>query len=208
MIVNTPNLANIESNASAVVDKRVFLSGLLLVILMVSFWSLSRYPALDLKAAMSDTLGVTGGLSFESRYDLDSVKNVIEKIGYTLLNWIHVNERGMLFGLALSTVLLVLLPLIVTRLPQGKFSAILSGLMLGIPMGLCVNCAAPIAYSLYNKNVRAEMALVTMLSSPQLNIIVLMMAFSLFPAYLVFIKIICSLLLIFFCSSGHCSQIF
>lgn len=177
-------------------DKRFYLTALVLLVLVVCFWSLSRYPALDLKAAMSDTLGVAGGLSFESKFDIQAATSIFEKIAFTLINWIQVNKRGMLFGLAFSTVLLVLIPLIVTRLPQGKLSAVFSGLMLGIPMGLCVNCAAPIAYGLYQKKARAEMALVTMLSSPQLNIIVLLMAFTLFPTYLVLIKLALSLVLI------------
>ncbi len=180
------------------IDKRLIICGVFFTLLVAIFWSYSRYPALDLKAAMSDTLGVEGGLSFDSSYDLSTAANIIEKIGYTLLNWIHVNEQGMMFGLALSTVLLVLLPLIVNRLPQGRISSVFSGLMLGIPLGLCVNCSAPIAYGLYQRNVRAETALVTMLSSPLLNIIVLTMAFSLFPAYLVIIKLILSLILILF----------
>ncbi|MEW6999325.1 FG-GAP-like repeat-containing protein [Colwelliaceae bacterium BS250] len=183
---------------SALTNKRLIICATIFLILIATFWSYSRYPALDIKAAMSDTLGVDGGLSFDSSYDLSAATHIIEKIGYTLLNWIHVNEQGMMFGLALSTVLLVLLPLIVNILPQGRITSIFSGLMLGIPLGLCVNCSAPIAFGLYQRQARAETALVTMLSSPLLNIVVLTMAFSLFPAYLVIIKLIFSLILIIF----------
>jgi len=59
----------------------------------------------------------------------------------------------------------------------------------GTPLGVCVNCAAPVAKGMHDGGARLETTLATMFSSPTLNIVVLTMLFSMFPLYLVVIKL-------------------
>ena len=67
---------------------------------------------------------------------------------------------------------------------------------MGAPLGVCVNCAAPIARGLYAGGLRAETTLSAMIASPTLNVIVLTMTFSLLPFYMAAAKIGLSLLVI------------
>ena len=57
-----------------------------------------------------------------------------------------------------------------------------------MPLGVCVNCAAPIAKGLYAGGARAETTLAAMIASPTLNIVVLTMLFGLFPFYMALTK--------------------
>ena len=61
--------------------------------------------------------------------------------------------------------------------------------VVGAPLGVCVNCAAPIAKGLYSGGARAETTLSAMIASPTLNIVVLTMLLSILPLYLVVAKI-------------------
>ena len=70
------------------------------------------------------------------------------------------------------------------------------GLLIGTPLGVCVNCAAPIAKGLYSGGARAETALATMVASPTFNIVVLTMLFSILPFYIAITKVLLSLLII------------
>ena len=79
-------------------------------------------------------------------------------------------------------------PLLSTK--NGGFRSSISGLLMGAPLGVCVNCAAPIAYGLYTKGSRIETALSMMISSPTLNIVVVTMAFALFPFHMVMVKLV------------------
>ena len=54
-------------------------------------------------------------------------------------------------------------------------------MLFGAPLGVCVNCATPIAQGLYAAGARLETALATLISSPTLNIIVISMSFTLLP---------------------------
>lgn len=69
-------------------------------------------------------------------------------------------------------------------------------MVLGAPMGVCVNCAAPIAKGMFSGGMRAETMLSAMISSPTLNVIVLTMAFSILPFYLAITKFALSMIVI------------
>ena len=78
----------------------------------------------------------------------------------------------------------------------------LIGMTSGVPLGVCVNCATPIAQGMYLSGLRLETVLGTLMSSPTLNIIVLTTSFSLFPTYFVMTKILGSLVFIIFLYPG------
>src|SRR6185503_333069 len=63
------------------------------------------------------------------------------------------------------------------------------GFFTGAPLGVCVNCAAPIARGLFAGGARLESVLAAMIASPTFNVIVVSMVFGLFPLYLAVIKL-------------------
>jgi uncharacterized membrane protein YraQ (UPF0718 family) len=65
----------------------------------------------------------------------------------------------------------------------------LLGAAVGMPMGVCANCVAPIGRGLYAAGMSAESTLAAMFSSPTLNVVVLAMAFALFPLPIVGLKL-------------------
>lgn len=68
--------------------------------------------------------------------------------------------------------------------------------MIGAPLGVCVNCAAPIAKGIYEAGARAETTLSAMIASPTLNIVVLTMAFALLPFEVAAVKLGLSIVVI------------
>jgi uncharacterized membrane protein YraQ (UPF0718 family) len=108
---------------------------------------------------------------------------------YSTVNWVETNRKGMTFGVLFAASLMVILTLFQGKSFKSGFANSLLGMTIGAPLGVCVNCAAPIAKGLHAAGARAETTLAAMISSPTLNIIVLTMLFSLFPMYIVLIKL-------------------
>jgi len=112
----------------------------------------------------------------------------IKKTLLTTINWVNSNLKGMAFGIMLGAAFLTLFSYIKLPDKPGRFRNTLYGLLLGTPLGVCVNCAAPVFKGILESR-RIELALATMLSSPTLNIIVLTMVFTLFPFYMGIVKV-------------------
>ena len=155
-------------------DKRFFLLSAMLASLTSYFWLASRYPALNQKALMGGDLALEDGLSFDAWFLPDQVPEWLPQFMLTFINWLHTNQNGMLFGLGFAVIVMSLLSVIRQYLATSNrpFWSTIKGFLLGAPLGVCVNCAAPIAYGMYRKGVRAESALAMMISSPTLNAIV------------------------------------
>jgi len=177
-------------------QKRVLLASLLIAVLAYLFWTSSRYPALDEKLLMSGAIQLEDGLSFEAAFPLTADMSLTQRIWFSTLNWINTNLKGMSFGLMFAAAFLTLMPYLNRRSFDGAFANALLGLGIGTPLGVCVNCAAPIARGMYSGGMRAETVLAAMIASPTLNMVVLTMAFSLLPFYMVVAKITLSLALI------------
>ena len=64
-------------------------------------------------------------------------------------------------------------------------------------MAVCTNCIAPIARGLYGSGMSRESVLAAMFASPALNVVVLAMTFTLFPAKIALLKLSTVLFLIF-----------
>ncbi|AXS39861.1 FG-GAP-like repeat-containing protein [Breoghania sp. L-A4] len=176
--------------------KRFVLALMLVAVLAVQFWTQSRYPALNEKAMMSGAIQLEDPLGFEAWFPLSDEDTTVVRIGKSTLNWIKTNKRGMTFGILFAAAFLTLLGYLRRHSFKGSFSNSALGLVMGAPLGVCVNCAAPIARGLYSGGARAESTLSAMLASPTLNIVVLTMLFSLFPFYMAVTKIVLSLLMI------------
>ncbi|MEO0774640.1 MAG: FG-GAP-like repeat-containing protein, partial [Pseudomonadota bacterium] len=177
-------------------EKRFVLALLMIGVLALLFWTGSRYPSLDEKAMMSGAIQLEDPLSFEALFPLTDDMSMLERMFWTTLNWIDTNKKGMTFGILFAASFLTLAPYIRQRSFNGGFSNAFLGMIIGTPLGVCVNCAAPIARGMYSAGMRAETTLSAMIASPTLNIVVLTMAFSILPFYMAVAKIALSLLVI------------
>ncbi|GGX70338.1 hypothetical protein GCM10007385_44180 [Tateyamaria omphalii] len=175
---------------------RMLLAFCILIVLAVLFWTGSRYPALDEKAMMSGAIQLEDSLSFEALVPLTPDMSVLERMFWSTINWIDTNKKGMTFGILFAAGFLTFMPYVQRRSFSGGFSNAALGLVIGTPLGVCVNCAAPIARGMYSAGLRAETTLAAMIASPTLNVIVLTMLFSLLPFYLAVTKIALSLVMI------------
>jgi uncharacterized membrane protein YraQ (UPF0718 family) len=176
--------------------KRFILALLLVAGLAVQFWTQSRYPSLNEKAIMSGAMQLEDSLSFEALIPVLPEYPVWKKIGISTVNWMKTNERGMIFGVLFGAAFLTLLGYLRRVSFRNPFANSALGMAMGAPLGVCVNCAAPIAKGMYSGGARAESTLSAMVASPTLNVIVLTMLFSILPFYMAVFKIALSLFVI------------
>ncbi|MFT4712332.1 MAG: uncharacterized membrane protein YraQ (UPF0718 family) [Candidatus Azotimanducaceae bacterium] len=175
---------------------------ILLIIFLIGgttyFWSQSRGPALSEKSQLAERNNFSA-IAFDVIYPTHVDQPMAERVLKTTINWGYTNWKGMTFGLFFGVLALSLLqlhpPLSQTTNPYINS---LTGMISGVPLGVCVNCATPIAQGMYLSGLRLETVLGTLMSSPTLNIIVLTTSFSLFPTYFVMTKILGSLVFIIF----------
>ena len=177
-------------------EKRFFLALLIVAVLAYVFWTTSRYPALGEKAIMAGAIQLEDSLSFEAKFPIGKDAGTIERIFWSTLNWVNTNKKGMTFGVLFATAMLTALAYLRQRSFKGGFANSFLGMLIGAPLGVCANCAAPIGRGMYAAGLRAETTLSAMVASPTLNVIVLTMLFSLFPPYMAVIKIGLSLVVI------------
>jgi len=169
--------------------RRIFFIIVLIVVLSLSFWLISRYPALDSKAAMSGMESFEDNLTPQAHFHVPTQAPFYTRVMYTTLNWYETNWKGMAFGLALAGAFLTLLSYLPRKNSDKKFKNSLMGMLVGTPLGVCVNCVAPIAKGIYDAGSKMETALAVMFSSPTLNIVILTMVFSIFPFYMALMKV-------------------
>lgn len=176
--------------------KRIFLACLIVFAIAGYFWTQSRYPALERKAASAET-SRTSKLNFSERWPVDPTWPYPKRVIVTTGNWINTNRQGMTFGIVFGAAFLTLLRLLPSsRRKYGMVVNTLKGFFIGTPLGVCVNCVVPIVKAMYDSGSRLETALVTMVSSPTLNVIVLTMLFSLYPFSFAFTKLVSTLVFI------------
>ena len=169
-------------------DKRFIIILLVLAGIALHFWTSSRVPALNEKALMGGDMEL-GALGFDVVIPVRESDPVLLRAIYESINWVKTNQRGMTFGVLFAATLMLLLSLIKKRSFKNSFANSLLGMVIGAPLGVCVNCAAPIAKGLYTGGARIETTVAAMISSPTLNVIVLTILISLFPIYMVTIKL-------------------
>ena len=177
-------------------NKRVILISLLLIAIASSFWSSSRYPVLQSKAEMTGQISLEDTLTHETIVDPSKDAGTVEKIIYTTINWSWGNKEGMGFAILLATCFLALFNYLPAYRTRNRFLNSLYGMASGTPLGVCVNCVAPISKAMYEGGRSLQTAIALMFSSPSLNIIVLTMLFTFFPPYIAFTKLAFTFLLI------------
>jgi uncharacterized membrane protein YraQ (UPF0718 family) len=178
------------------INKRVMFVFAVIVLAAGTFWSGSRYPSLDEKSMMGGSARLEDPLSFEASIQIQPSDGPVTRIISTTINWLETNLEGMAFGLLIGACLLTLISLIPARGHRNGFVNTFIGVGIGAPLGVCVNCAAPVAKGMHDGGARLETTLATMFSSPTLNIIVISMLFAIFPLYMVVIKLAQTLIFI------------
>ena len=177
-------------------DFRILITGTLLAVLCTMFWIGSRYPSLQGKASADPNEALSTPLGFERFYAEPPPDQKLKHIAWTAGEWGMTNRQGMTFGLFLAAGMLTIVPLL-RRARGGRLAGALQGMMVGTPLGVCVNCAAPIAQGMLNGGGRVEVALAALFSSPTFNVIVLGIVLSIFPWYLAALKIAGGLVMVF-----------
>jgi len=169
--------------------KRLWLTGALVALIAVAFWSQSRVPALNEKAEMGGELQLEDPLAFDVLLPVERIDPLPVKVAYTTVNWAYTNWKGMTFGILIGSALMGLFGLLARRSYKNPIINSALGIVIGAPLGVCVNCATPIAQGIYSAGARLETALAMLLSSPTMNVIVLTMLIAMFPPYFVVIKL-------------------
>ena len=129
-------------------------------------------------------------IAFDTIVPVNAAEALPTRILKSSINWAYTNWRGMTFGLLFAAAALTILGNVRRRSFNNPWLNTLSGVVAGAPLGVCVNCATPIAQGLYAAGARLETALATLMSSPTLNVIVLTMSFTLLPWELATAKLI------------------
>lgn len=132
-------------------------------------------------------------LGFAPILEIKQTDGFWKKVFYDTLNWMHTNKKGMTFSFLAGAFFLSILPLFRRRKFKSGLGNSTIGLIMGTPLGVCVNCAAPIARSLHASGVAVQTSLSALVASPTLNVVVVFMAFAMFPFYLVTLKLVLTL---------------
>ena len=176
-------------------DLRLPLAIMLTILLAVYFWSQSRYPALDEKMLMGEATPLSG-LAFDIAVEIMPGDGFWQHLWANSVNWVATNINGMSFGVLFGAMALTLLSLLQKRSFQNGFANSALGAVIGAPLGVCVNCAAPIALGLHAGRMRLETTLSALLASPTLNVIVVTMSFALLPIHVAAVKLFASLMMV------------
>jgi len=190
-----PELAVKPGLTARRMDSRIFITAAWIATLCAIFWLGSRYPSLQSKAGADPDEALSTPLGFEGHFPEPRADQTFKRILWVAAEWGVTNKQGMTFGILLAAVLLTLVPLL-PRPRGGKFAGSVQGMLLGAPLGVCVNCAAPIGQAMLKGGSRVEVALATMFASPSFNVIVLGMLLTLFPWYLTALKLGASLIMV------------
>ncbi|MDP6712820.1 MAG: hypothetical protein QGG38_09110, partial [Nitrospinaceae bacterium] len=130
-------------------NRRAIVLIIFIIGVMLCFWGTSRYPALSNKAAMSGTAAFDDPMTHQAHFKVPHKAPLYEKVFYTTLNWYETNWRGMAFGLVLAGAFLTLLSYLPKTSSDRRFKNSFMGMLVGTPLGVCVNCVAPIAKGIY-----------------------------------------------------------
>lgn len=169
---------------------------LAVVALCAYFWIFSRYPDLDRKASLAGHATIADTIAMFPILEVKANDPLWKKVIYTTINWAHDNRKGMTFGVILGALFVTIFGYL--RLDPGRssFMRTLQGFLLGTPLGVCVNCAAPVFKGVLSSREK-ELAFAMMLSSPTMNFVVLTMTFTLFPFYMAVTKVAFTLAMVF-----------
>jgi len=160
------------------------------------FWIDSRYPALLKKLHSGKRIQMKGALSFDALMPVTTAMSLMTRIGHTAVNWMWTNRIGMSFGICFGAAMLTLLATLPRIRMKTAAGNTLLGAIGGMPLGVCANCVAPIGRSLFVAGASPNTVLAAMISSPMLNVVVMAMAFALFPLPIALVRLAVPLVLL------------
>jgi uncharacterized membrane protein YraQ (UPF0718 family) len=148
--------------------------------LLCLFWFSSRYPSLLNKLAHVG--GAVPSMVYSSEVmavDAGAPLWLVILIG--AVNWIGGMKVGMSFGVLFGALLHTVLRHYPLKVGSNVVFNAFKGAVIGVPMGVCANCAVPAACGVTRGNARIEVALGFLFSSPNFNPVVMMMTFVALP---------------------------
>ncbi len=159
----------------------ILMAGALLILCV--FWFSSRYPSLMSKA---DHLGqAVPSMTYSSQVMTAAADAPIgRQILVASVNWLAGMKVGMTFGVLFGALLHTTLRYYPLKVGKNLYINSLKGALIGVPMGVCANCAVPAACGVTRGNGRIEVALGFMFSSPTFNPVVIAMTFTAFPLFM------------------------
>ena len=150
------------------------------MVLLSVFWFASRYPQLFRKA---EHLGqALPSMAFSSQLIVVAADAPIwQRILASTVNWLDSMKIGMTFGVLFGALLHTVLRYYPLKIGTNLYLNSLKGALVGVPMGVCANCAVPTACGVTRGHGRVEVALGFLFSSPNFNPVVVMMTFTALP---------------------------
>ncbi len=173
-----------QSSAHAIPRRtlEIVLAAAVALSIILIFWSQQRYPALLKKLHAGTGVTVNGAISFDALLKVTPAMPPMDRVFRTSVNWLYTNRFGMYFALPFGAALMTLLGGTATPKRFSSTSAnVFCGAIAGAPLGVCTNCATPVAQSLIASGASTRLSVAAMISSPSFNPIVVAMAFVLFP---------------------------
>jgi uncharacterized membrane protein YraQ (UPF0718 family) len=150
------------------------------LVLVGLFWFASRYPQLLHKA---EHVGqALPSMAYSSELiAVAADAPVWQRILAATVNWLDGMKIGMTFGVLFGALLHTVLRYYPLKIGKNLYLNSLKGALVGVPMGVCANCAVPTACGVTRGNGRVEVALGFLFSSPNFNPVVVMMTFMALP---------------------------
>jgi uncharacterized membrane protein YraQ (UPF0718 family) len=166
-------------------------------VLLGVFWFASRYPQLFSKTAHVGQ--AVPSMAFSSQLmTVAADAPVWLRILAATVNWLDSMKIGMTFGVLFGALLHTVLRYYPLKIGTNLYLNSLKGALVGVPGGVCANCAVPVACGVTRGNGRVEVALGFLFSSPNFNPVVVMMTFMALPLAMGITKYAILLLVILF----------
>src|SRR6266446_2014981 len=166
-------------------------------VLLGVFWFASRYPQLFSKA---EHVGqALPSMAFSSQLmTVAADAPVWLRVLAATVNWLDSMKIGMTFGVLFGALLHTALRYYPLKIGKNLYLNSLKGALVGVPGGVCANCAVPVACGVTRGNGRIEVALGFLFSSPNFNPVVVMMTFMALPLAMSITKYAILLIVILF----------
>lgn len=150
------------------------------IVLLGLFWFGSRYSQLFTKA---EHVGeAVPSMAFSSQLlAVEADAPLWRRILASAVNWLDSMKIGMTFGVLFGALLHTVLRYYPLKIGTNLYLNSLTGALVGVPGGVCANCAVPVACGVTRGHGRIEVALGFLFSSPNFNPVVVMMTFMALP---------------------------
>lgn len=150
------------------------------VVLLSVFWFTSRYPQLLSYAGQQGYALPTMAYSIQVMPMAADAPMWLRIVAATV-NWLDSMKVGMTFGVLLGALVHTILRYYPLKIGKNLYLNSLKGALVGVPGGVCANCAVPVACGVTRGHGRVEVALGFLFSSPNFNPVVLTMTFMALP---------------------------